>query len=83
MIRLLLLTAIIAFSSCATKYETKCPTIKTIPRVSDVNFSVSDGCICGTDVYNVVNSLYIFRKHTDYYRETLEKYNKEFTDELK
>lgn len=76
------MTVTILFNGCYTKtvyVKPSCPKIEPLPIVPDINVSVHDGCICGSDTVQLFNGVGMLRQTEMYYLQSIEEYNKDFT----
>lgn len=81
----ILLSAFILFSlsGCVTKeyvfIAPSCPSIELLEKVQPINGTVNDGCVCGDQLDDLLNSTGELRQSETYYFEQVGKYNREFT----
>ena len=75
----ILLTALLSFSIYGCSEPVKPPKIKTLKRVSDIEISVKNTCVCGDDLKLLINHDRQLRKSETYYIEQLTIYNEKFT----
>ena len=72
-------------SGCTTKthinFKSQYPHIATLEPVPNIDFNISNGCVCGDSLANLVNGTKSLRNAETYYRTQIELYNKEFSDE--
>ena len=81
----ILLSTLILFSlsGCVTKeyvfIAPSCPSIQLLDKVQPINGQVNNGCVCGDQLDDLINSTGKLRQSETYYFEQVGKYNKEFT----
>ena len=74
---------ILFFTGCVyrTKYvyiEPSCPKIETMKLIPNIDFNVTDGCVCDQSLTNMVNGIKALRNVETTYYNDIELYNKTF-----
>ena len=59
--------------------ETKCPRIETVKKVPKIEGNITNDCVCGDNLYDLLKTTQKLRDSEAYYYNQVSKYNKKFT----
>jgi len=62
--------------------EASCPHIEVISAVPAIDGNITEGCVCGDQLTELLQGTVDLRRSEGYYIKQVSKYNKEFTNTI-